>query len=201
MFIIKSLLSLLTLQAAAVVVDAEVPSNDRCVDVTSPLEPGVPVMGDTQEANFDFNTQGICGSRSNERALWYRIIGDGLEVTVSVCNDNDVLTDFGVFYNCNDQLCLGSPPQQDELSPCSEDKAVTFKFLAEDGEDYHIHVRGDFAGSGKGAQFTIMYTQPETESNDPSSNESLDSAASTITLPLSLLWTIFLLGAFASLGF
>ena len=153
-FFLRLLLFQPTIQAA-------VPSNDRCVDVTSPLEPGVPVSGDTTEANFDYNSQGVCGSRSNERALWYRIIGAGLEVTVSVCNENEVLTDFGVFFNCNDQVCLDHPPQQDELSLCREGKAITLSFLAEEDEDYHIHVRGDTVGSGKGAQFTIMYTQPE----------------------------------------
>ena len=45
--------------------------------------------GDNSDANYDYNNQGVCGARSDRRALWYEINGIGKEVTVNVCTNND----------------------------------------------------------------------------------------------------------------
>ena len=150
--------------------------------------------GNTSDANFDYNSQGVCGSRSNERATWHRIIGSGKEVTVTVCSNNNVITDLGIFYNCNDQLCLGHPPQQDEVSDCAQDHFVEYIFFAEDGEDYHVHVRGAWL-NGVGSQYTIKYTEPEGASTEEpkSPDEPESSSPNTTTRLLSL---AFLFGAY-----
>lgn len=56
------------------------PSNDRCIDSIT-LEPNVTVNGDNSNANYDYHNQGVCGARSDRRALWYEINGAGYEVT------------------------------------------------------------------------------------------------------------------------
>ena len=67
------------------------PPNDRCIDSITLVE-GVPVNGDNSDANYDYNNQGVCGARSDRRALWYEINGIGKEVTVNVCTNNDKST-------------------------------------------------------------------------------------------------------------
>jgi hypothetical protein len=155
-----------------------VPENDRCVTATN-LTEGEEVMGDNSDANFDYNSQGICGSRSDRRAVWYQIFGVGVEVTVSVCTNNEVVIDYGIFFNCNDQLCLGNPPQQDAPSNCTDGDAVEHTFLAEDGENYYVHVRADTDTDGVGSMFTIKYTEPETDDDDKSDS---GSSASTVSV-------------------
>jgi hypothetical protein len=166
---------------------AAVPPNDRCVGATT-LEEGVEVMGDNSDANFDYNSQGICGSRSDRRAVWYQIFGTGLEVTVSVCNNNEAVTDFGVFFNCNDQLCLGNPEQQDVLSNCADGDAVTYTFLAEVGENYYVHVRADTDAEGVGSMFTIKYTEPETDDVDESAASAVSLLAAVGASSLAAFW-------------
>jgi hypothetical protein len=108
------------------------------------------VDGDNSEANFDYNNQGVCGARSDRRAVWYEINGVGKEVTVYLCTNNGKLMDFGVFRACNTQNCLGFPPQQREIASCDNDESNEYVFMAEEGESYYIHVRSDvlFEGSG-----------------------------------------------------
>eukprot|EP00536_Pseudo-nitzschia_multiseries_P012265 jgi/Psemu1/244392/estExt_Genewise1.C_4600016 len=135
------------------------PPNDRCVDSIT-LVPFEKINGDNSEANFDFNNQGVCGARSDRRALWYEINGRGKEVTVNLCTNNEKLTDFGVFRACNTQNCLGAPPQQQGVTKCDGDESNEYSFLARNGENYYIHVRSDVMFEGEGSNFTIWYTEP-----------------------------------------
>lgn len=135
-----------------------IPQNDRCVDATILVE-GVPVTGDNTDANFDFINQGVCGPRSDRRAVWYEINGVGKNATVYVCTNNDKITDYGVFQQCNTQKCEGSPDQLAEAANCDDDEANTYTFFAENGESYYVHVRSDTLDP-EGSNFTIWYTEP-----------------------------------------
>jgi hypothetical protein len=126
------------------------------------LQEGEPVEGDNTDANYDFINQGVCGPRSDRRALWYEIIGTGKEVTVNVCTNNEKITDFGVFLKCNTQQCKGYPPQLEEPANCDDDNANTYAFVADVGVAYYVHVRSDTLDP-VGSNFTIWYTEPSEE--------------------------------------
>jgi hypothetical protein len=142
-------------------VESQVPENDQCVNAVLLVE-GEPATGNNTEANYDFINQGVCGARSDRRALWYEIIGVGKEATVYVCTNNDKLTDYGVFTQCNTQNCQGHPPQQANVTSCDEDEANIYSFLAANGESYYVHVRSDTLDP-EGSNFTIWYTEPSDE--------------------------------------
>lgn len=128
--------------------------NDRCIDSVT-LTMGEKVNGDNSDANFDYNNQGVCGSRSDRRAVWYEINGAGKEVTVNVCTNNEQITDFGVFRACNTQNCLGGPPQQRVLSNCDADESNEYVFFGNEGESYYIHVRSDVVFEGVGSNVSF----------------------------------------------
>lgn len=155
------IISLLLLASSGLVVVA-VPPNDRCIDSIT-LEMGEKVDGDNSEANFDYNNQGVCGSRSDRRAVWYEINGSGKEVTVNVCTNNEQITDFGVFRACNTQNCLGAPPQQRVVANCDAEESNEYVFFGNEGESYYIHVRSDVFFEGVGSKHTIWYTEPTDE--------------------------------------
>ena len=146
--------------------------------------------GNNTEANFDYNNQGVCGSRSDRPAIWYEVKGRGAEVIVKVCSNNGVITDFGVLLECNSRLCEGAPPQTFEVADCALGQSVDYTWFAEDNTQYFIQVRSDVI-DGVGSNFTIVYEDesldgPLTDSptRSPSSTSNLngddddDSAAS-----------------------
>eukprot|EP00934_Nitzschia_sp_Nitz4_P005350 Nitzschia sp. Nitz4//scaffold8_size234185//86340//87036//NITZ4_001253-RA/size234185-augustus-gene-0.261-mRNA-1//-1//CDS//3329559794//5340//frame0 len=134
---------------------AENPENDECIWRTK-LSPYEPVNGDLSLANYDYNNQGVCGSRSDRPAVWYEVRGRDADVTVMVCTNNDVITEFGVFPDCNSRDCTASHPQTYEPALCELGEWVNVTFFAEDNEQYFVHVRSDVA-NGVGSNFTIMY--------------------------------------------
>ena len=131
------------------------PENDRCIQ-REILKPYIPVTGDNTNANFDYNAQGVCGSRSDRQALWYEVLGRGAMVKVSVCTNNDIITDFGVLLECNTQLCEGAPPQTFEPANCDLGESIDFSWMAENNMKYYVHVRSDIV-DGVGSNFTIVY--------------------------------------------
>jgi len=165
--------------------DLTPPENDRCIDATK-LDVGVPVNGDNTDGNFDFVNQGVCGPRSDRRALWYEIVGAGANTTVYVCTNNEKITDYGVFNTCNSQQCTGAPPQLAEPKNCQMDESNTFSFFAEKGEDYFVHIRSDTLDP-EGSNFTVWYTEdePDIPSSAPSiapSSTAMSSSTMRITL-------------------
>jgi len=150
-----------------------IPPNDRCIDSIT-LSSGEKVNGDNSEANFDYNNQGVCGARSDRRAVWYEINGIGKEVTINICTNNEKLTDFGVFKACNTQNCLGAPEQQRDISNCEAEESNQYSFLANEGEGYYVHVRSDVLFEGEGSNFTIWYTEPTDEPTPVPINEELE---------------------------
>ena len=131
------------------------PSNDRCIDSIT-LIPFEKVTGDNTEANFDYNNQGVCGARSDRRAVWYEINGVGKEVTINVCSNNYQITDFGIFRACNTQNCLGAPTQQMMIAACDAEEQNEYSFLAEDGASYYVHVRSDVFFEGIGSNVSLF---------------------------------------------
>jgi hypothetical protein len=122
--------------------------------------------GDITTANYDYVAQGVCGSRSDRSALWYRITGTGRTVTIQVCSNNDKPTDFGVFNVCNSQNCKGFPPQAKTAYNCAENKTLDYSFLAEEDTRYFVHVRSDIgldANLKEGSNFEIIYLEDQDE--------------------------------------
>lgn len=123
-----------------------------------------PVDGDTSDANFDFNAQGVCGARSDRSAVWYRITGTGRKVTVQVCTNNGKTTDFGVFNLCNSQTCQGYPAVNTGLIyDCAEGNTLDYGFVAQENEWYYVHVRSDIGdiNNRDGSQFTVKYVEDQ----------------------------------------
>lgn len=144
--------------------------NDQCI-YRIKLEPGVPVYGNTTEANFDYLNQGVCGPRSDRPGVWYEVRGTGTQVTVKVCTNNDVITDFGVFEQCNSQKCQGAPAQTFEPADCAQNQSVKYNWTADRDVQYFIHVRSDVV-DGVGSNFTIEYepTNPPTPKSSAPQN-------------------------------
>jgi hypothetical protein len=98
----------------------------------------------------------VCGPRSDRPAVWYEVRGRDAYVTVKVCTNNDVITDFGIFTECNSQLCLGSPAQTFEAANCEASESVDYRWFAENNIQYFVHVRSDVI-DGIGSNFTIVF--------------------------------------------
>ena len=157
---------------------AQAPANDNCIDAQL-LEPDVTVNGDNTKANFDFVNQGICGPRSDRVGVWYKIVGKGVKTTVSVCTTNDKVVDFGVLNVCNsnDQTaCVGFPSQTDTVFSCADDEFSTYEWVAEEEENYFVHVRADIDADKVGASFNVSYSEEGTDS--PTDNTSAAMAIS-----------------------
>lgn len=153
--IISILAALLFLASSGVAQpESAVPVNDRCVDAIT-LTMGEMVTGDNSFANHDYSNQGVCGPRSDRRAVWYEILGEGKEVTVNVCTNNGQITDFGIFRVCNTQNCLGAPPQQREVANCEDDESNEYVFFGNEGESYFVHVRSDVFIQGVGSNVSF----------------------------------------------
>mmetsp|Transcript_14479 Transcript_14479/g.23496 ORF Transcript_14479/g.23496 Transcript_14479/m.23496 type:complete len:232 (+) Transcript_14479:53-748(+) len=180
----RLVLALTVLLAHCAIVVFAAPPNDRCVDAVF-LEPFEPVDGDNTDANYDYINQGVCGPRSDRRALWYEIQGKGKVATVYVCTNNEKITDYGVFHTCNTQQCVGAPPQQVEPANCDTGDANIFSFEAELGEDYFVHVRSDTLDP-EGSNFTIWYTEPTDEPTmAPSESSMRYDAVSLVSIAIS----------------
>lgn len=152
--IISIFAALLFLASSGVAQEPAVPVNDRCVDAIT-LTMGEMVTGDNSFANHDYSNQGVCGPRSDRRAVWYEILGEGKEVTVNVCTNNGQITDFGIFRVCNTQNCLGAPPQQREVANCEDDESNEYVFFGNEGESYFVHVRSDVFIQGVGSNVSF----------------------------------------------
>jgi hypothetical protein len=155
--------SLLILSISFLLIVAQ-PANDRCVNAR-PLVAIEPVDGDVSNANFDFNSQGVCGARSDRSALWYRITGTGREVTVQLCTNNGIVTDFGVFNLCNSQDCKGFPSvNTGEIYSCAQNETLDYTFVATEDEWYYVHVRSDIGqdlSARNGSDFTLQYLEDQ----------------------------------------
>mmetsp|Transcript_23346 Transcript_23346/g.57447 ORF Transcript_23346/g.57447 Transcript_23346/m.57447 type:complete len:206 (-) Transcript_23346:148-765(-) len=144
-----------------VAVSVAQPSNDRCVNA-QPLVANTPVDGDTSQANFDYNAQGVCGGRSDRSAVWYSITGKGREVSVQVCTNNGKETDYGVFNVCNSQNCNGFPAVETGfIYDCAQNTTLDYTFVAMVATKYYVHVRSDIGSisAREGSQFTIQYLE------------------------------------------
>jgi hypothetical protein len=137
------------LRASIVCHSQQIPSNDRCIAATQ-LLPDVPIQGSNANANFDFNNQAVCGPRSDRRAVWYSITGNGNPFTAHLCsNDDEEIVNFGVFRECNSQNCQGFPDVDlaNLIFKCEDDVSQPYSWLAEVGSRYFFHVRGPEEGA------------------------------------------------------
>lgn len=116
---------------------------------------------------------------------------------MSVCTNNDIITDFGVFPECNSQVCVGAPPQTMAPDKCEDGEAKEYTWMAEDGEQYYVHVRSDVT-SGVGTNFTIVYMEADDGSGGDSDGASAGNGAgagvlsSLLALGASAVATVFM---------
>lgn len=144
---------------------AQVPENDRCIQ-REKLRPNEPVYGNVTEANFDYLNQGVCGPRSDRASVWYEVRGRDARVTVKVCTNNEIITDYGIILECNTQKCLGAPPQTFEPANCDLGESVDYSWVAEKNVQYFVHVRSDVI-DGVGSNFTIVYEDDSVDGTLP----------------------------------
>lgn len=163
---------------------AQAPVNDQCI-YRIKLEPDEPVYGNVTEANFDYHNQGVCGPRSDRAGVWYEVRGEGVQVTVKVCTNNEVITDFGVFLECNSQKCQGAPSQTFEPANCDEQEYVSYNWTAERDVQYFVHVRSDVL-DGVGSNFTIVYEPTKPPPKASSAQQNYFGPAVLITMIFSL---------------
>lgn len=147
---------------------AQVPENDRCIQ-REKLRPYEPVTANLTGANFDYLNQGVCGPRSDRPSVWYEVLGRGAQVTVKVCTNNNIITDFGIILECNTQKCQGAPAQTFEPADCDLEEYVDYSWVAERNTQYFVHVRSDVI-DGIGSNFTIVYEDESLDGTLPPEN-------------------------------
>lgn len=113
------------------------PANAFCADAL-PI-----VCGDTLDGTTEGSIVSIapeCGSANvNTAGVWYYLVGDGDEVTLSTCNDANFDSKISVFAgNCNALTCVAG---NDDGPVCNNNTSVT-TFVAELGVSYWVLVHG-----------------------------------------------------------
>jgi hypothetical protein len=130
------------------------PTNDQCADAVM-LEAGVKVTGTIKYSSSDFTDANLCGLHSDFPGIWYSILGGGSNVTVHVCTNNEVITDFGIFGECDTNICISSPPAPSTISSCAGNSTNSLFFFADVDVVYNIHVRSELLTDG--SNFEIWY--------------------------------------------
>jgi hypothetical protein len=122
-----------------IVADESMTGNDVCINAEEALVPSA-VVGNTIGATHDFYSPNFCGRQSNQAGVWYEVMGNGDEYTLSVCTLNNVETDFGIFNECGNRNCSGYP--ESRLARCQDNDALTYTWQTIPNVEYYIHVRG-----------------------------------------------------------
>lgn len=92
--------------------------------------------GTTEQATAD--AAPTCGATITAPGVWYRIVGNGQQITVSTCPDEQYDTKLNVYTgNCGSLVCVGGNDDANGDVFCS-----TVSFVTEAGVDYLILVQG-----------------------------------------------------------
>jgi hypothetical protein len=116
------------------------PTNDACTGAIS-LECGASVSGNTSDATADGSLE-FCGtSLTTAPGVWYSIVGDGDDITASLCGSG-FDTKIGIFSgDCGALVCEAGNDDS-----CEFQSEVTF--ASADGVIYYIYVTGFSTASG-----------------------------------------------------
>ena len=139
------------------------PPNDFC-STASLLTPGGEALGSTEFASDDVGLFD-CGLEIQSPGVWYRAVGTGNQLTVSLC---DPATDFDarVHVYCDECpsglfTCVGA---NDDSGDASCITAPIVSWCSEAGRTYYIYVSGTLGAAG---QFRVRLIESLTPCADP----------------------------------
>lgn len=138
------------------------PANDQCADAITISCASSPVVGTTVNSTVDANYVAAgpnLGDNTTERGVWYRIVGDDQEYTITTCQTPANFFDsrLTVF----EGTCSGLVPLvgNDDFSGCSSytlSSRVVFSAFA--GTDYYVFVHGYQSGTALSATGAFQLT-------------------------------------------
>lgn len=129
------------------------PANDDCADAAA-IGCGVTIIGSTEFANADGTDP--CGVALTSPGVWYTLVGDGSQVTLSTCaSTSGIDTKLHVYTsgfvaNCNALTCVAA---NDDACPGF---LSSMTFTTTNGQIYYILV-SEF-GTGQGLDFQLDVT-------------------------------------------
>lgn len=145
------------------------PANDLCTNNIL-ITCGQTLTGNTSTATVDATP--ACGSATSN-SVWYRFIGTGSPVTVSLCGSS-YDTFLSIFTgSCAALTCLTN---NDDAGACSPQSQITFTSVA--GTTYFIRVHGYLTNSGA---FSITINCPAAVANDGCNNAIAITCGQTIS--------------------
>jgi len=108
---------------------------DNCLDAL-PIACGTTVSGSTLEANDD-DVQ-FCGTSNTTAGVWYTFVGDGSNITLSMCGAADYDTKLSVYRgSCAQLICVAG---NDDQPGCDRTSHVTFTAIP--NAEYYVLVHG-----------------------------------------------------------
>jgi hypothetical protein len=115
------------------------PANNLCEDVIS-INCGDIVTGNTSAATDTGNPTDFCGTTPGASGVWYSYIGDGNDVTLSLCG-SDYDTKINVYTgSCEDLVCHGG--NDDDFAQCGAGNNSYLYTTSEVGVTYYVLVNG-----------------------------------------------------------
>ncbi|MBK9176687.1 MAG: hypothetical protein IPM46_10215 [Flavobacteriales bacterium] len=124
---------------------------DQCQGAL-PIACGETVQGSTVDATED--SAPFCGTEISAAGVWYSFIGNGGQMSLSTCADEQYDTKLNVYEGpCNALVCMAG---NDDANPdvlCS-----TVTFASSDGVEYHVLVQGY---GGEVGPFSLSLSCPE----------------------------------------
>ncbi|MFZ1692561.1 MAG: fibronectin type III domain-containing protein [Flavobacteriales bacterium] len=122
--------------------------NDLCANATL-IACGQALNGTTAQATAD--AAPTCGTTITAPGVWFRIVGNGQQITVSTCPDEQYDTKLNVYTGtCGALVCVGGNDDANGDVFCS-----TVSFVSEAGVDYLVLVQGYNGDTGP---FTLTAT-------------------------------------------
>lgn len=138
------------------------PANDDCANAITINCASSPVIGTTVNSTLDANYVAAgpnLGSNTTERGVWYRIVGDDQEYTITNCQTPSPFFDSRI--TVFEGTCAGLVPLvgNDDWSGCSSyvlSSRVVFSAFA--GTDYYVYVHGYQFGTSLSATGPFQLT-------------------------------------------
>jgi len=120
------------------------PANDACADAVTVICDDV-VLGSTLNSTAGSEVVADdCGQAIEGPGVWYTFVGDGNEITASLCNS---LFDTKIHVwegSCGALTCIGA---NDDSAVCASTRSE-FTWISTIGTDYYIHISGWNGGTG-----------------------------------------------------
>ena len=119
------------------------PANDDCGDAIA-INCGDVVTGSNTGASTDGST---CNTNPSQHGVWYSIVGNGGELTLSTCHDGtDFDTQIAVFSgSCGSLICEAG---NNNGNNCNNGRLSTVSFQTTGGTTYYVLVTGTVGANG-----------------------------------------------------